>query len=82
MPQDVRVIEDYLPIEAISAEASREKSIRKGTYPPCISGGRVGRWWPAARRSMARSSPHPGSCPMAGQMRRRSPLGAPTPRSL
>jgi adenine-specific DNA methylase len=30
MPQDVRVIEDYLPIEAISAEASREKSIRKG----------------------------------------------------
>src|ERR1039457_846076 len=30
MPQDVRVIEDYLPIVAISAEASREKSVRKG----------------------------------------------------
>src|ERR1017187_3930445 len=30
MPQDVRVIEDYLPIEKISAEASREKSPRKG----------------------------------------------------
>jgi putative DNA methylase len=31
MPQDdKRLIEDYLPIEAISAEASREKSVRKG----------------------------------------------------
>jgi putative DNA methylase len=27
---DTRLIEDYLPIEAISAEASREKSVRKG----------------------------------------------------
>jgi len=30
MPDDKRLIEDYLPIEAISAEASREKSVRKG----------------------------------------------------
>src|SRR5437773_8124767 len=30
MSDDKRLIEDYLPIEAISAEASREKSIRKG----------------------------------------------------
>jgi putative DNA methylase len=29
-PDDKRLIEDYLPIEAISAEASREKSVRKG----------------------------------------------------
>ncbi len=28
--QDKRLIEDYLPIQAISAEASREKSVRKG----------------------------------------------------
>ncbi|MGQ9635833.1 MAG: DUF1156 domain-containing protein [Bryobacteraceae bacterium] len=28
--EDRRLIEDYLPIEAISAEASREKSVRKG----------------------------------------------------
>src|SRR5437870_10020074 len=28
--QDKRLIEDYLPIVAISVEASREKSIRKG----------------------------------------------------
>ena len=28
--QDRRLIEDYLPIEAISEEASREKSVRKG----------------------------------------------------
>src|ERR1700730_13105452 len=28
--QDRRLIEDYLPIEAISAEASREKSVRRG----------------------------------------------------
>lgn len=27
---DVRLIEDYLPIEAISSEASREKNVRKG----------------------------------------------------
>ncbi len=30
MNDERRLIEDYLPIEAISAEASREKSIRKG----------------------------------------------------
>src|SRR5512139_4006061 len=28
--EDRRLIEDFLPIQAISAEASREKSIRKG----------------------------------------------------
>jgi len=28
--QDRRLIEDYLPIAAISKEASREKSVRKG----------------------------------------------------
>lgn len=28
--EDLRLIEDYLPIEAISKEASREKSVRKG----------------------------------------------------
>src|SRR2546421_12472564 len=30
MSDDLRLIEDYLPIQAISAEASREKSVRKG----------------------------------------------------
>ena len=30
MPDDIRLIEDYIPIEDISAEARREKSIRKG----------------------------------------------------
>ncbi|MCJ7543602.1 MAG: DUF1156 domain-containing protein [Phycisphaerae bacterium] len=30
MHDDRRLIEDYLPIQAISAEASREKSVRKG----------------------------------------------------
>src|SRR5574341_1870831 len=30
MRHDKRLIEDYLPIQAISAEASREKSVRKG----------------------------------------------------
>lgn len=30
MANDKRLIEDYLPIEAISKEASREKSVRKG----------------------------------------------------
>jgi putative DNA methylase len=30
MNDDRRLIEDYLPIQAISKEASREKSVRKG----------------------------------------------------
>ena len=30
MHEDKRLIEDYLPIQASSAEASREKNIRKG----------------------------------------------------
>ncbi len=30
MNNDRRLIEDYLPIQAISKEASREKSVRKG----------------------------------------------------
>jgi adenine-specific DNA methylase len=30
MTKDRRLIEDYLPIEAISKEASREKSVQKG----------------------------------------------------
>jgi putative DNA methylase len=30
MNDDRRLIEDFLPIEAISKEASREKSVRKG----------------------------------------------------
>ncbi len=30
MSDNKRLIEDYLPIEAISKEASREKSVRKG----------------------------------------------------
>src|SRR5437879_10303 len=30
MKEDRRLIEDYLPIKAISAEASREKNLRKG----------------------------------------------------
>src|SRR5947209_17344864 len=30
MPEDKRLIEDYLPIQAISVEGAREKSVRKG----------------------------------------------------
>ena len=30
MDRDLRLIEDHLPIETISAEASREKLVRKG----------------------------------------------------
>jgi hypothetical protein len=41
---DRRLIEDFLPIQAISAEALREKSVRKGTSRPCTSGGRGGPW--------------------------------------
>src|SRR5947209_17722156 len=44
MSDDRRLIEDYLPIEAISAEASREKSVRKG-HPSTLH-----LWW--ARRPL------------------------------
>src|SRR5438093_1276185 len=50
MNDDKRLIEDYLPIVAISAEASREKSVRKGrisALPP---------WW-AGRPLVARRVP-------------------------
>ena len=46
-PSDRRLIEDYLPIEAISAEASREKAVRKGH----ISSLHL--WW--ARRPLVAS---------------------------
>ncbi|MBM4287351.1 MAG: DUF1156 domain-containing protein [Deltaproteobacteria bacterium] len=44
MNNDKRLIEDYLPIKAISAEASREKSIRKGHIST------LHLWW--ARRTL------------------------------
>src|ERR1051326_7121745 len=60
MHDDKRLIEDYLPIVAISAEASREKSVRKGHIstlhlwwarrPPVACRGRVaGALVPASR---------------------------------
>lgn len=47
--EDLRLIEDYLPIEAISAEASREKNVRKGNIST------LHLWW--ARRRFLRSLP-------------------------
>jgi putative DNA methylase len=44
---DKRLIEDYLPIEAISAETSREKSVRKGHIST------LHLWW--GRRPLDRS---------------------------
>ncbi|MGH8480430.1 MAG: DUF1156 domain-containing protein, partial [Gammaproteobacteria bacterium] len=41
---DRRLIEDYLPIQAISAEAAREKSVRHG-HPSTLH-----LWW--ARRPL------------------------------
>src|SRR6516162_5006323 len=46
-PNDKRLIEDYLPIEAISAEASREKNVRKGHIST------LHLWW--ARRPLVAS---------------------------
>src|SRR5512145_2287181 len=47
MNEDKRLIEDYLPIKAISAEASREKSVRKGHIST------LHLWW--ARRPLVAS---------------------------
>jgi putative DNA methylase len=44
MGEDRRLIEDYLPIQAISAEASREKNVRKGNIST------LHLWW--ARRPL------------------------------
>ncbi len=37
MSDDKRLIKDYLPIEAISKEASWEKSVRKGHIPISVN---------------------------------------------
>jgi hypothetical protein len=45
MIDDRRLIEDFLPIQAISAEALREKSVRKGhisTLPSLVGATAVG----------------------------------------
>jgi len=47
MCDDKKLIEDYLPIVAISAEASREKSVRKGHIST------LHLWW--ARRPLVAS---------------------------
>jgi len=39
MTSDRRLIEDFIPIWEISAQAAREKSIRKGIFQRCICGG-------------------------------------------
>ena len=52
MNDDRRLIEDYLPIGAISAEARREKSVRKGHIST------LHLWW--ARRPLARAIESPG----------------------
>lgn len=39
-----KLIEVTLPLEAINAEAAREKSIRHGPRPPCTCGGHGVRW--------------------------------------
>jgi putative DNA methylase len=58
MPTDQRLIEDYIPIEAISAEARREKSVRKGHIST------LHLWWArrplvAARAASPRTRPAP-----------------------
>jgi hypothetical protein len=52
MTDDRRLIEDYLSIEAISKEASREKSVRKGHIST------LHLWW--ARRPESQHPRRPG----------------------
>src|SRR5947209_5293934 len=47
MPEDKRLIEDYLPIQAISVEGAREKNVRKGHIST------LHLWW--ARRPLVAS---------------------------
>ena len=69
------LIEDYLPIEAISAEASREKSVRKGHIST------LHLWW--ARRPLVACRaavygalvPHRGSCRMGRATSKKKSLG-------
>ena len=50
-----RLIEDYLPIEDVSKEASREKSVRKGHISTLHLWWGAAPWSPAAPRFTARS---------------------------
>jgi len=54
MNNDKLLIEDYLPIQAISKEASREKPIRKRHISTLHLWWAGDRWWRVGRQSMER----------------------------
>ena len=53
MADDKRLIEKFLPIKAISDEASREKYIREGHISTMHLWWCRGRWWHAVRWNLA-----------------------------
>ena len=73
---DRRLIEDYLPIQAISAEASRENPSARDTSPHSICGGRDDRSSRVGRRCMAHLCQCRSFCRMGGLTRRRKVWGA------
>ncbi|MBI4705792.1 MAG: DUF1156 domain-containing protein [Deltaproteobacteria bacterium] len=56
---DKRPIEDYLPIQVLSAEAAREKSVRKGHISTLHLRRYAGRLGPESCASSSRRSPSP-----------------------
>ena len=48
-PNSKKLIEHSLPLDAINAASSREKSVRHGHRPRFTSGGRGDRWRRAGR---------------------------------
>jgi Protein of unknown function (DUF1156) len=75
MTDDRRLIEDYLPIEAISAEASREKSVRKGHISTLQLCGLGVPWSLAVPPSTEPWCRHRGSSPRGLTKRKSRPVG-------
>lgn len=68
MKDDRRLIEDYIPIRAISAEASREKNVRRGHIST------LHLWW-ARRPPVPVRRDEGGVLCLRGTLRTTEPLG-------
>jgi len=71
--EDHRLIEDYLSIEAISKEASREKSVRKGHIST------LHLWWARPPLVACRAAVY-GRLPLADEFRPKNGTGEKCPR--
>ncbi len=62
-PYRKKLIEVAIPLEAINAASARRSRSGMGIPPPCICGGRGGRWRPVGRCCFAQLVDDPSSHP-------------------